>query len=193
MQLISNEQMWYFFKILFFIMIICIGLMLIKRLIYFTVETISFIIRRNIVDPINDYFIERKEIKIEKKLSNSNFEEIDQMEGRDFERYLRYLFRDLGYQTTRTPVTGDFGADLILLKDGFKIAVQAKRYKKPVGIKAVQEVHSSLLKYDCDKAIAITNSTFTKAAKDLAEHTKVELWDREKLEEVINSVKKSKG
>ncbi len=38
-----------------------------------------------------------------------------------------------------TPETGDYGADLVLSKDGRKIVVQAKRWKNVVGIEAVQQ------------------------------------------------------
>ena len=58
---------------------------------------------------------------------------IDIMTGEDFERYLMYNFQKRGYRVKTTPVTGDYGADLILTKRGTKICVQAKRYKSNVG------------------------------------------------------------
>ena len=44
-----------------------------------------------------------------------------------------------GWTVADTPASGDFGADLIAEKDGKRIAIQAKRYSKPVGNKAVNE------------------------------------------------------
>ncbi|MFK9092798.1 restriction endonuclease [Bacillus salipaludis] len=42
-----------------------------------------------------------------------------------------------------TSVTGDYGADLVLSTTDKKIVVQAKRYNKKVGLKAVQEIVSA--------------------------------------------------
>lgn len=71
------------------------------------------------------------------KLKKSGILNVDEMPGREFEEYLRVLFRERGYQVQLTPATGDFGADLILSAKNKKIVVQAKRYKKNVGLKAV--------------------------------------------------------
>jgi len=62
---------------------------------------------------------------------------IDQMDGRQFEHYLGYLFKSQGYAVKVTRAVGDYGADLVLEKAEEKIAVQAKRYKKSIGIEAV--------------------------------------------------------
>lgn len=76
--------------------------------------------------------------------------------------------------------------ELILLskKMELKTAVQAKRYQNIVGIKAVQEVASGKSYYDCDDAIVVTNSHFSKAAKELAEKCGVGLIDREYLKKL---------
>ncbi len=65
--------------------------------------------------------------------------EITQLTGTDFEDYLSRLFKSHGYHVETTPKTGDYGADLILLKDKQRIAVQAKRWVGSVGVGAVQE------------------------------------------------------
>lgn len=65
--------------------------------------------------------------------------ELDSLSGVEFEEFLAGLFRAQGYAVELTPATGDYGADLILSKDGRRIAVQAKRYAGSVGVAAVQE------------------------------------------------------
>lgn len=60
-------------------------------------------------------------------------------------------------------------------------AIQCKLYSAPVGNKAVQEVHAGKAHYQCDVGVVATNSTFTKAAVELAETTDTLLWDREEL------------
>ncbi|WP_429845431.1 restriction endonuclease [Brevibacillus sp. FIR094] len=48
------------------------------------------------------------------------------MDSIQFDQYLGLLFKSQGYQTEVTRTSGDFGADLILHKNGTKIVVQAK-------------------------------------------------------------------
>ncbi|WP_332631998.1 restriction endonuclease [Halalkalibacter flavus] len=120
-----------------------------------------------------------------KRLRESGIHEIDQMDGYEFERYLKELFKSRGYSVIKTPNSGDFGADVLIEKDGFKIAIQAKRYQGNVGIKAVQEIQSAMLYYKSDEAWVITNSNYTKSAKELAEKTGVRLVNREKLATLI--------
>lgn len=77
--------------------------------------------------------------------------------------------------------TGYFGADVILKAKDKKIIVQAKRYKKNVGVKAVQEIAAAKNYYNADECWVITNSFFTKQAKTLANSNQVRLIDRKQL------------
>lgn len=89
--------------------------------------------------------------------------------GEEYERYIAALMSALGFEDIKmTPTTGDFGADIIAIKDGVKCCVQCKMYSNPVGISAVQEVIGAKAHYRCAAAMVVTNSTFTSAAKQLA-------------------------
>lgn len=123
------------------------------------------------------------------RLRASGIVEIDKMSGIQFENFLSLLFQDLGFSVKTTPRTGDFGADLILHKDNRKIVVQAKRYAKSVGIKAVQEVSSAVKHYKADEAWVVTNSSFTNAANELSKSNQVKLISRENLIELIIKAK----
>ncbi|HAF27245.1 MAG TPA: restriction endonuclease [Lachnospiraceae bacterium] len=113
---------------------------------------------------------------------NSDIGRIDMMSGAEFEEYLYKKLISFGVNVQKTPLTKDFGADLIItLEDGFKIAVQAKRYEEKVGLSAVQEVVASLAYYDCDRGLVITNSEYTDNTRILADVNKVILWDRDDL------------
>jgi restriction system protein len=116
-----------------------------------------------------------------RRLARSGIDDIDKMGGRVFEQYLEVLFERRGYKVERTKFVGDFGGDLVLRKDGTKTVVQAKRYTKNVGVKAVQEVVAAKGYYDCDAAMVVTNSTYTNQARELARKNNVDLWDRERL------------
>lgn len=136
--------------------------------------------------------IKRLEEEENKRLLESGILEVDEMTGKEFERFLDVHFRKLGYSVSLTQDTQDYGADLILYKDGYKTVVQAKRSKNPVGIKAVQEVAGAVRHYKGNKARVITNNRFTENAYNLADSNEVELWDRKQLIEFILIAKKCK-
>lgn len=124
------------------------------------------------------------------RLSRAGMADIGKMNGKEFEKYLAVLFKKLGYKVKRTSYRGDYGADLIIQKHNEKTIVQAKRYKKKVGIKAVQEAVASKDYYRCSKAMVVTNSQYTQQAINLAQANNVELWDRKKLVEMVLAVKR---
>lgn len=117
------------------------------------------------------------------RILRSSLRKIDGMTGIEFEEYLMYQFRKRGYRVVTTPVTGDFGADLIIKKRRYSCIVQAKRYRGSVGIKAVQEALGAMQYYDVDHAMVITNSYYTKAARELADACEIELWGRKEIME----------
>jgi len=111
-----------------------------------------------------------------------------ELNGYEFEEYLKNLFGLLGYTAVQTSLSGDQGADLILSKDDEKIVVQAKKYDGKVSNKAVQEIAAAKNYYEVDRAMIVTNSSFTKSAIELAFSNDVELWDGRKLKSVIKDL-----
>jgi restriction system protein len=122
-----------------------------------------------------------------RRLARSGIGDVDRMNGREFETYLAMLFRRYGYSVEHTGKSGDYGADLVICKDQQRTVIQAKRYSKNVGIKAVQEVVAAKKVYSCQGAIVVTNSGYTQAARNLARANDVVLWDRERLVKVMLS------
>jgi HJR/Mrr/RecB family endonuclease len=111
-----------------------------------------------------------------------DFSKINELSGLDFENLLLDKFSEMSFKVESTPKTGDFGADLIIENiDGTRIAVQCKRFKSKVNLKAVQEVIGAMGHYCCDMGIVITNSSFLNSAIKLAESHDIELWDGDKL------------
>jgi restriction system protein len=119
--------------------------------------------------------------RAQQRLLASGIAEIDQMNGQQFEERLAAHFRQQGYRVDVTPYQGDFGADLIIDRQGVRTAIQAKRWKGNVGGGAVQEIVSAKGYYKCQQAMVVTNSTFTQAARQLAAANGVTLWDRAAL------------
>ena len=117
----------------------------------------------------------------------SDISDVDNMDGFEFEAFCCEMLKCNDYTNVRnTQASGDYGLDVIATsKDGFICGIQCKNYQGTVGIAAVQEAKSGSDYYNCDIAIVLTNSTFTKAAIELAKKINVKLWDRRKLKELI--------
>lgn len=124
-------------------------------------------------------------IRRRERLKRSGIAEIDKMEGVQFEQYLGHLFRSQGYKAEVTRAAGDYGADLVLSKDGKRIVVQAKRYSKNVGLKAVQEVHGAIAHYRASAGWVVTNRDYTDQAHNLAKSNGVRLIGRDELVEML--------
>jgi HJR/Mrr/RecB family endonuclease len=101
------------------------------------------------------------------------------MDGFQYEKFLADSLKIQGYRDVKvTPKSGDFGADVIATdKKGNKVCFQCKYYNGLVGIGAVQEIAAARKYYGCSKAAVVTNSKFTKAAKELAEKNDIDLFE----------------
>ena len=120
-----------------------------------------------------------KPVKPQKYVSvKVSAQDLANMNGTQFESYVGRRLREFGYSKVKvTQASGDFGADVIAVNaNGETVCIQCKHYSQPVGIKAVQEIYSAKQYYGCQKAMVITNSTYTQAAIDLAKSTGVDLW-----------------
>lgn len=125
-------------------------------------------------------------LRSELRFRRAGIAEIDRMSGSDFERRLAVLFDRLG---NRAQVVGsgagDFGADLVLEKDGRRTVVQAKRWNGTVGTAAVREIAAARPYYRADAAMVVTTSRFSQEARLLARVNHVSLWDRDDLVAVL--------
>lgn len=130
--------------------------------------------------------------KFEENLGRGEYKllgDFTELSGREFEAYLKDVFEHLNYTVVRTKKTGDQGADLILKSDeGETVVVQAKQWSGAVGNSAIQEAFAAKTHYKASKSMIVTNSTFTRSAKELALSTGVELWDGQKLTEVVQDI-----
>lgn len=92
-----------------------------------------------------------------------------EMTGLEFEDHVARVARNCGLPVIMTPLTGDWGVDLIVGHRPNRIAVQCKRLSRPVGASAVQEVVAGAPMQDCSRTMVVTNNEFTPAARKLAE------------------------
>lgn len=111
---------------------------------------------------------------------------LDTMTGTEFVDFLADIFQNKGCLVSKNPPTHDFGADLIVVRLGVAIAVQAKCRKQAVRITAIQEIYGGRDYYHTQRALVVSIGGFTKSAVKLANRLGVELWDRKRLLDEIN-------
>ena len=121
--------------------------------------------------------------KMQKELENTSSLKIkeDIKTGEDFEDFIKEILQNKGLDVKKTPKTGDQGVDLIVKTDTAKIAIQCKFYSRPVGNKAVQEVAAGKVFYCCNKAIVVSNQSYTVSARKLAQNLDVALLNEKTL------------
>ncbi|QWU17872.1 restriction system protein [Paenibacillus sophorae] len=113
-----------------------------------------------------------------KKLTNAQILNADvrTLSGTDFERLMEMYYIDQGYSVLRVGGSGDHEVDLILKgKEGYKIAVQCKRWKQDVGNDIVLRLKAGKQVHGCYDAWIVTTSNFTKAAKEAADRLNIKL------------------
>jgi hypothetical protein len=120
-------------------------------------------------------------------------EEIDKMDGRQFELFLSKLYDGLGYFSEVTPPSGDFGADVITVKDKTKTVIQAKCFGdgQSVGVEAINEVCGGAGYWNAQKKVVITNRYFTKSAIISAERNNVHLINRDGLQLLLREYRET--
>jgi Holliday junction resolvase-like predicted endonuclease len=111
------------------------------------------------------------------------FEQIDAMEGREFEAQVAGLLELLGYEDVAQTSYYDKGADILASKDGLRVAVQVKRWSHPIDQKSVMQLVNGVKQYECDRGLLVTNSYLTEPAVRTANTWQIEVWDRETLAE----------
>lgn len=118
--------------------------------------------------------------------SKAILEKIDEYDGYQFERFTCQLLQNLGFtQVQVTHGSGDYGVDIYAVNGDTSYVFQCKLYATPVGIKAVQEANAGRSFYDAKKAVVVTNNYFTPHAITASKKLDVDLWNRDKLVDLI--------
>jgi restriction system protein len=117
--------------------------------------------------------------------------DVNTLSGADFERLMELYYTDQGYSVQRVGGSGDHEVELILKgKEGYKIAVQCKRWKKDVGNDIVLRLKAGKQVHGCYDAWIVTTSNFTRAAKEAAESLNINLINGLILNDKLNIWKK---
>ncbi len=128
---------------------------------------------------------------LNKFLHTITIENVDSLEGYDFEMLVCVLMENCGFKCKQTPKSKDYGADVLATKEGITLALQTKLYYgHTVGNKAVQEAYSAKTYFNAQVGVVVTNSTFTKNAINSAQKLNVMLWDRQVFKTLLKQTPK---
>jgi restriction system protein len=136
-----------------------------------------------------------KDAPVSTKLTNEQVikADVNSLSGTDFERLMEMYYKDQGYNVQRVGGSGDHEVDLIIKgKEGYKIAVQCKRWKQDVGNDIVLRLKAGKQVHECYDAWIVTTSNFTKSAREAAERLNIKLINGIALQDKLNSWKKRK-
>lgn len=151
----------------------------------------EFLIQQTKVEPThktitpNTELINKKNEELEEMLSNLGSKPKIYIERKDninlrkigiiYEIHIQKALINLGYIVKLTPLTHDYGVDLIVYKSDVIITIQCKYWAELVGVSAVQEVYAGRDFYKANKALVVSNNLFTRNAEILANKIGVHL------------------
>lgn len=109
----------------------------------------------------------------------------------EFEDYIAYLFKSLGYSVEVTGGAYDGGIDVIATKNGIKHYIQCKKFiTQQVGVGAVRDFYGAMADKGANaKGFFITTNVFTLEAEKFAEGKPLELIDGARLIKYIEMAK----
>jgi restriction system protein len=116
------------------------------------------------------------------QITTPHFDEC--MSPLEFEHYCARLLQHHGWKAYVTPATADQGVDIVAEKRGTRIVLQCKKYSKPVGNRAVQEIVAGIAHAEADRGIVVAINGYTKAAARLAASNDVLLVHHSELRRI---------
>lgn len=129
---------------------------------------------------------------------NDIYHLINSFSGREFEKFIYYSFKELGYKVKLTQSTNDGGKDLILYDKKLKCAyVECKRWNYEgsfkVGRPELQKLVGSAIGDNIDNMLFITTGQYSNEAYDYS--AKIEgliLWDIKDIMKLVYKVDQKK-
>lgn len=100
------------------------------------------------------------------------------MTPKQFEDYIGTLFTQKGYIVTVSPLSNDWGLDVIAIKGNEKIGIQAKMYgesNRSVNRRVIMELYGASAYQDCTRTILATNGDILQDATKVANKLGIEI------------------
>ena len=150
-----------------------------KELIEYLIDNSNSKDVRYYAEHVGDFDIpESTLLEIERAIEDytkvQNYE--DDMDPYEYENFCAEQFLIYGWDDAEaTSGSSDQGVDVIAKKGDDVLVGQCKKYSKPVGNSAVQEVVAGMGYYGANIGVVISNNGFTNSAKKLAEANNIKL------------------
>lgn len=118
---------------------------------------------------------------------------VDCLSEKEFERFIKWLLEELGYEIYPGKCSADLAVDFKVFKDNEKSEIIAtrtsKKNKTPNSI--VLKAEEAARTNGCQKSLVISSSYFSQQAIIDAQKLNVELWDIDTIATKINEVRKN--
>lgn len=90
--------------------------------------------------------------------------------GPEFEEALTELLCGLGFRAIRTRQSRDGGVDITVTGDYGRVAIQCKRYKKPVGVAVIRELYGTVTAGSYRLGVLAVTGGVTKGVREFVEN-----------------------
>jgi hypothetical protein len=124
----------------------------------------------------------------------NTIEEIDELTGKEFEKFLAEYFKLKKYDTSLTDDNGDRGIDVLVKKDNKLIGIQAKRWKTstPINEDAINKILAGKNYHHPDEIWLITTTTdITRQARNTAENNNILIRTRNLVIDILKDIKEN--
>ncbi|MBR2278759.1 MAG: restriction endonuclease [Eubacterium sp.] len=117
---------------------------------------------------------------------NKSLEDIDRYTESDFIKYVKDLLVGLHYENI-VDTDSEMGVDITCSKDDIKYAIKCQHsISNKISVKPIRNIAAGKNYYHCQVGIVITNNYYSTTAIDMANANSIILWDRDKLQNIIN-------
>jgi len=122
--------------------------------------------------------------------AQQGLESIAALGWRHFEQLVGEAFRRQGYNVEETGLGGaDGGIDLILRKNGHRVLVQCKQWRRrQIPVNVVREMYGLLAHHGADEVKIACSGTYTRDAEEFAKDKPIELIGGEELLRMMREV-----
>jgi restriction system protein len=115
----------------------------------------------------------------------------DRMSPYEYEIYCAELLARRKWKADVTKASQDQGVDIVATKGRLRLVLQCKKYSKPVGNHAVQQIVAAIAHEDADRGVVVATTPFTRAAKKLAASNNVLLLHHRDLSRIDRLLKQT--
>lgn len=126
----------------------------------------------------------KRRAKFRRRLANR--QALSDLTPREFEQAVARILQLNGYKVQLTPERADYGADIIVQKQGRSYVVEVKQYPRTakIGRPALQRLQGAMLHYRTHGMIFITLGYFTLQSIEYAKQAGIQLIDGDELMEM---------